>query len=339
MPLSIAMSQSQTSDALKLSVVVPCFNEQEVIETLYRRLLACCETYTAGSYEVLMIDDGSSDSTWPLIEHIAKQNSHFVGVRLSRNHGHQLALTAGLKISQGERVLIIDADLQDPPELLGEMMTLMDGGADVVYGKRTRRHGESSFKKATASLFYRTISYMSDVSLPVDVGDFRLMSKQVVEVLNSMPEEYRFVRGMVAWAGFQQKEVLYERNARHAGATKYPLRKMIRFAIDAITGFSTFPLRVSTYLAVVCMIISIVMLLYVFYAWAVLDTVPGWASLMTVMLMLSTIQMYALGIVGEYIGRTYMQTKRRPLFIVKEIVSNSSMVRAKSDRKMGHKID
>ncbi|MBF1999662.1 MAG: glycosyltransferase family 2 protein [Synechococcales cyanobacterium M58_A2018_015] len=306
-----------------LSVVVPCFNEQDVLESLYQRLTQVCQDCVGDRYEILLIDDGSSDLTWPLIKRLTQRDAHIIGVNLSRNHGHQLALTAGLFLCRGQRVFIIDADLQDPPELLTAMMEQMDNGADVVYGKRIRREGETWFKKTTASLFYRLLNWMTDVEIPVDTGDFRLMDRNVVEVLRAMPEQYRFIRGMVAWAGFNQVEIPYERAARQAGMTKYPLKKMINFALDAITGFSIFPLRISTYLAIISLMLSIGLVLYVLYSWIFLDAAKGWTSLMAIILVFNSMQMWLLGIIGEYLGRTYLQTKNRPLFIVREIASSA----------------
>jgi polyisoprenyl-phosphate glycosyltransferase len=311
---------------IKLSAVVPCFNEQEVLESLYQRLSKACQVCVGESYEILLVDDGSSDLTWSMIKRLTQRDRHIIGINLSRNHGHQLALTAGLSLCRGQRVFVIDADLQDPPELLGAMMQQMDAGADVVYGKRLQRHGETWFKKTTASLFYRILNSMTEVDIPVDTGDFRLMNRQVVDVLQSMPEQYRFIRGMVAWAGFNQVEITYERSAREAGDTKYPLKKMINFAIDAITGFSIFPLRISTYLSIISMMLSFCIVMYVLYSWIFLDVAKGWASLMAIMLVFNSMQMWLLGIIGEYLGRTYLQTKNRPLFIVREIASSTSFI-------------
>ncbi|MEO1351591.1 MAG: glycosyltransferase family 2 protein [Cyanobacteria bacterium J06635_15] len=317
-----------SKNEFRLSVVVPCFNEQEVLNALYHRLSTVCRVCVGESYEMILVDDGSFDATWPLIKHFSQQDAHVVGVNLSRNHGQQLALTAGLFLCRGQRVFIVDADLQDPPELLDSMMRLMDQGADVVYGRRIQRHGETWLKKLTASAFYRALKWMTDVDIPTDTGDFRLMDRKVVEVLRSMPEQYRFIRGMVAWAGFNQVEIPYERAAREAGTTKYPLKRMISFAIDAITGFSIFPLRISTYLAIISMISSLGMIVYVLYSWAVLNAVQGWASLMAIILTFNSLQMWLLGIMGEYIGRTYLQTKKRPLFVVREISSSLPSVQS-----------
>lgn len=304
---------------IDLSVVVPCFNEMEMIDVLYVRLSDVCRSCVGKNYEIVLVDDGSIDTTWMQIEELSKSDPHVVGIRLSRNYGHQIALTAGLFSCRGQRVFVIDADLQDPPELLTDMMHLMDKGADVVYGKRTSRQGETWFKKVSASFFYRILDWMTDVDIPTDTGDFRLMDRKVVEVFKSMPEQYRFIRGMVAWTGFNQIAIPYERLERRAGNSKYPLKRMVGFAIDAITSFSNLPLRISLYLSLISMILSFVMLLYVIYAWVVLNTVQGWASLMAVILIFNSIQMFLLGAIGEYVGRIYLESKRRPLFVIRQI--------------------
>jgi len=241
--------------------------------------------------------------------------------------GHQLALTAGLSLTRGERVLIIDADLQDPPELLPEMMAAMDRGADVVYGQRVKREGEGIFKRATAYVFYRVLSALSDVDIPKDTGDFRLMGRKVVEALNGMPERDRFIRGMVAWLGFNQVPLQYSREARFAGTTKYSFRKMARFASDAATGFSVSPLRLGSVLAIVCFFLTGVLAVYVLYAWLALSTVRGWTSILLLFLIFTGIQLLVLGVIGEYVGRTYAESKRRPLFIVSEIATQASQQR------------
>src|SRR5215813_1899613 len=227
-----------------LSVVAPCFNEQEVLPEFLRRIHAVLDGI-GGSSEIVLVDDGSRDGTWQAMTEAAAKSPRVVGVRLMRNHGHQLALTAGLTVCRGQRILIIDADLQDPPELLADMMKLMDQGADVVYGQRRQRDGDTLFKRLTAAAFYRLIGRMTDVQIPLDAGDFRLINRRVLELLMAMPERHRFIRGMVAWIGGKQVPLLYDRQARAAGASKYPLAKMLRFAADAITAFSVVPLKAS----------------------------------------------------------------------------------------------
>jgi polyisoprenyl-phosphate glycosyltransferase len=312
------------SPAVALSAVVPCFNEEAGLPELYSRLSRSCREVAGDSYEVVLVDDGSTDRTWRRIQELAKHDPHVVGVALSRNHGHQLALTAGLSVCSGDRVLILDADLQDPPELVGDMMALMDDeGADVVYGQRLSRDGETWHKKATASLFYRLLAKMTDLPIPSDTGDFRLMTRRALHVLQSMPEQHRFIRGMVSWIGFRQVPFRYARAKRYVGETKYPLRKMIHLAMDAITGFSTQPLRMSMHFAAVLALISIVLLIYTLVGWLYFDTVAGWTSLMVVVLILGCAQTLFLGIIGEYLGRLYMQSKQRPLFVISEIARSA----------------
>jgi len=310
-----------TTSAPKLSVVAPCFNEQECLAELYHRLSVVCKTEVADDYEIVLVDDGSSDSTRSVIRKLCESDSHIVGVFLSRNHGHQLALCAGLHICRGERILIIDADLQDPPEILGDMMKLMDNErADVVYGQRRTRRGEPRFKKLSALLFYWLLNRVADVEIPVDAGDFRLMSRRTLDELNRMPERHRFIRGMVTWIGFRQVPMKYERHERFGGETKYPFKKMLRFAIDAISGFSIVPLRFATYLGLTCSVFGMVLFGYTVYSYLTGIAIQGWTTLMTVVLVLGSGQLLVLGVIGEYLGRLYIQSKNRPLFIIDEVV-------------------
>jgi polyisoprenyl-phosphate glycosyltransferase len=315
----VVSSATRANCPVALSAVVPCFNEEAGLLALHARLSNACREAAGDDYEIVLVDDGSTDETWLRIRSLSETDPHVVGVNLSRNHGHQLALTAGLSVCGGSRVLIIDADLQDPPELLAEMMILMDDGADVVYGQRISRAGETWYKKSTASLFYRLLQKMTDVPIPVDTGDFRLISRRALDVLQAMPEQHRFIRGMVSWIGFTQVPFRYHRAERSAGITKYPLHKMVRFALDAITGFSTQPLRVSVYFGMLLGLVSATLLVYTFASWLFLDAVHGWTSLMAVVLMLGSAQMLFLGILGEYVGRLFMQSKQRPLFVIAEV--------------------
>jgi dolichol-phosphate mannosyltransferase len=314
-----------TTPTPKLSVVSPCYNEEGSLSELYRRLTAVCKGQAGEDYEIVLIDDGSSDHTRSLITQLSSDDPHVVGVLLSRNHGHQLALSAGLQVCRGERVLIIDADLQDPPELLGDMMKLMDEGADVVYGQRRERRGESPFKKLSAMLFYRLLNRLVDIKIPIDTGDFRLMSRRTLDELNRMPERHRFIRGMVSWIGFQQVPLLYERHERFAGETKYPFRKMMRFAIDAISGFSIVPLRIATYLGFFCSILGLLFFGYTAYSYFAGIAIQGWTTLMTVVLILGSGQLLVLGVIGEYLGRLYIQSKSRPLFIIEKVVRGTAV--------------
>lgn len=317
-----------------ISVVSPCYNEQESVAELCRRLSDTCKTLVGDEYEIVLVDDGSADSTRGKISDICKSDSHIIGVFLSRNHGHQLALSAGLQVCRGERIFIIDADLQDPPELLGDMMRLMDDeGADVVYGKRSERLGESTFKKLSAAVFYRLLNKLVDVPIPVDTGDFRLMSRRTLAELNRMPEQHRFIRGMVSWIGFRQVPLSYQRQERLGGETKYPLKRMLRFAIDAITGFSTVPLRLATYLGFVCSIFGLMLLGYTAYSYISGIAIQGWTTLMTVVLVLGSGQLLVLGVIGEYLGRLYIQSKNRPLFVIEEIVRGAGRDQTSQHRR------
>lgn len=301
-----------------LSVVTPCYNEQACLAELHRRVSEACRRVT-DDYEIVLVDDGSTDGTWAKLCELGEADPHVVAVRLSRNHGHQLALTAGLSICRGQRVLILDADLQDPPELLAEMWARMDAGADVVYGQRRRREGDTVFKRATARVFYAAINWLSDTEIPPNTGDFRLISRRALDVLKDMPEQHRFIRGMVSWVGFTQQAVTYDRDPRFAGETKYPLRKMVRLASDAIASFSTKPLRLAGLLSFLTALVAVAVLVYVGISWLTGHTVSGWTSLMGGMALLSSVQLLVLALMGSYIGRMYEQAKNRPLFIVQDI--------------------
>ena len=308
----------------RLSVVVPAFNEQEVIAETHRRLRAACVASVGDDFEIVYVNDGSRDRTWAMLCDIAAQDANVVAVELSRNFGHQLALCAGLELCRGERILMIDADLQDPPELLGEMMAKIDAGADIVYGKRTERLGETAFKRGTAAAFYRLLDRLTDVEIPTDTGDFRLVTRQVLEALKQLPESHRFVRGLFAWLGFNQAALPYTRQERFAGETKYPLRRMLRLAVDAITGFSTVPLRAALWLAMIGFVIALCVGAYAVGSWLFFDTVRGWASIVGVIALFASAQLLCLAILGEYIGRMFIETKGRPLAVVREVVVRSS---------------
>ncbi|HEY1142660.1 MAG TPA: glycosyltransferase family 2 protein [Sphingomicrobium sp.] len=305
----------------QLSIVVPCFNEEACLPELHRRLGAAARSAFGEDYEIVLINDGSKDRTWPVMRELAAGDPHVAGLNLSRNHGHQLALTAGLDLCRGETILIIDADLQDPPELLPAMFDAMrEQEADVVYGVRRSRAGETAFKRATAHGFYRLLSRATEIDIPVDAGDFRLMSRRALNALLAMPEQSRFIRGMVAWIGFRQVPFLYDRDQRFAGETKYPLRKMVRFALDALTGFSSAPLKLASHAGLFLSFGSVLILGYIAYAWITGQSIQGWTSLMFVVVVLGAVQMFVLALMGEYIGRLYNEAKRRPLYIVQEVV-------------------
>jgi dolichol-phosphate mannosyltransferase len=305
---------------MMLSIVVPCFNEEACLHTLHQRLSAAARATFGDDYELLLVNDGSRDRSWPIMRELAATDPNVVAVNLSRNHGHQLALTAGLDLCSGDLILIIDADLQDPPELLGDMVeTMRREKADVVYGVRKTRAGETPFKRATAHGFYRLLARATEVDIPLDAGDFRLMSRRALDVLLAMPEQARFIRGMVSWLGFRQVPILYDRDVRFAGETKYPLRKMMRFAFDALTGFSSAPLKLASHAGLALSVGSVLIVLYILYAWISGHSIQGWTSLMLVVVVLGAVQMFVLALMGEYIGRLYNEAKRRPLYIVQEI--------------------
>ena len=303
-----------------LSIVVPCFNEEACLAELYQRLGGAARAAIGEDYELVLVNDGSRDGSWPIMRRLAAEDSHVVAVNLSRNHGHQLALTAGLDLCRGATILIIDADLQDPPELLSPMLAAMrESQADVIYGVRKSRAGETAFKRATAHGFYRLLSRATEVDIPLDAGDFRLMSRRALDALLAMPEQARFIRGMVAWIGFRQMPFAYDRAERFAGETEYPFRKMMRFAFDALTGFSSAPLKLASHAGLWLSLGSVLLILYIAYAWATGQNIQGWTSLMLVVVILGAIQMFVLALMGEYIGRLYNEAKRRPLYIVQEV--------------------
>jgi glycosyltransferase involved in cell wall biosynthesis len=308
-----------------VSVVVPCFDEAEVLPEFFRRCSAAARTAAGESYEIVLVDDGSSDGTWPAIEALAATDRHVVGVRLLRNHGHQLASTAGLAAAMGRRVLLIDADLQDPPELLAEMMRLMDQGADVVYGRRTDRDGEGWPKRASANIFYRVLSWLADAPIPRDAGDFRLMSRTIVDAFLLMPEQHRFIRGMVSWIGGRQVALPYARAARQAGTTKYPFRKMVRLAIDAVTSFSVRPLRIATWFGLIFALVALALVVFSLVQWSRGAVIDGWTSLMAATSLFAGVQLIVLGIFGEYLGRLVQESKNRPLFLVAGVRRGDSL--------------
>jgi polyisoprenyl-phosphate glycosyltransferase len=323
-----------------LSIVVPCFNEEEVLREFHRQMTAAARARFGQKFELIFVDDGSADNTWKLINELSAEDRNVVAVRLSRNHGHQLALTAGLSTVRGDLVLVIDADLQDPPELLGPMYDMMvREDADVVYGQRRSRAGESRFKKKSAEAFYRLLANLTRVSIPVDTGDFRLMSRRISDQVVQMPEHDRFIRGMVAWLGFKQVAFEYDRNARFAGSTKYPMTKMIGFAADALVSFSMVPLRIATYIGALLTTVLTFVGIAAAVSWIFSGTVPGWTSLTLLFVMISSVQLLVLGLIGEYVGRTYIQSKHRPLFVISNIHRRGRLPeRLSSDRSLGGKM-
>jgi polyisoprenyl-phosphate glycosyltransferase len=305
-----------------ISVVAPCFNEQQVLSEFLSRVRQVCETVSSHGYEIVLVDDGSQDATWAVICEQAQSHAEIVGVRLSRNFGHQAAVTAGVSVARGEFILLIDADLQDPPELLTDFLNEMNRTeADVVYGKRISRAGETRFKTATAAIFYRFLTKISDTPIPLDTGDFRLMKAWVARAFLSMPEQQRFVRGMISWIGGRQVAIPYARQSRHAGETAYSLTRMVFLALDAITSFSIVPLRLATWLGVFAIAVAAVLFLFTVFAWLAGATVIGWSSLMTSIVWFSGVQLLVLGVIGEYLGRVFSEAKRRPPFYIQAMVS------------------
>ncbi|MDQ8164978.1 MAG: glycosyltransferase family 2 protein [Gemmatimonadota bacterium] len=310
---------SRASGSFRLSIVVPCFNEQEVLATTHARLTAAGRPIPGADLEIVYVDDGSKDRTLELLRNIAATDRAVRVIALSRNFGHQKALSAGLQSATGDAVVLIDADLQDPPEVITEFVARWRAGVDVAYGVRKRREGESRFKLLTAHAYYRMMGRVSDHDIPFDAGDFRLLDRAVIDALLTMPERDRFMRGMIAWVGFRQEAVPYDRAARVAGETKYPLRKMIRFALDGIFSFSATPLRLATYLGFFASGLAVIGVLYAFFLRLTTSAVvPGWATLLIAVLFLGGVQLVSLGIIGEYIARIYGEVKERPLYVVRE---------------------
>jgi glycosyltransferase involved in cell wall biosynthesis len=303
----------------RYSIIAPIFNEIDNLPALYQRVSAVMDG-TGEPWEFIMVDDGSSDGSTAAILDLSSRDDKIVPVIFARNFGHQIAVTAGLDYSRGDAVIIIDADLQDPPEVMLELIQKWREGYEVVYAVRSKREGETWFKLFTAAAFYRTIQRITDVKLPRDTGDFRLLDRKVVNVLNQMRERHRFLRGMSVWVGFKQTGVEYERAERFAGETKYPLKKMLRLASDAITGFSYFPLQVATYLGFIAAGLSIVSIpVVIILRLTGSHPLLGQATTLIAVLFLGGVQLISLGMLGEYIGRLYDEAKGRPLYIVREI--------------------
>ncbi len=302
------------------SIVAPIYNELGNIPELYRRVHAVMEGI-GEPWELLLVDDGSTDGSAEALQDLYKQDTlHVRVIHFARNFGHAIAVTAGMDHARGQAVILIDADLQDPPEILPDLIAKWREGNEVVYAVRAKREGESWFKQATASLFYRLLFRIAEVDIPLDTGDFRLMDRRVVDAVGSMRERHRFVRGMVSWVGFRQTGVEYVRSERFSGQTKYPLRKMLRFAWDGITGFSYTPLQLATYLGFVIAGLSALAILLVIYLRAFTNTHPleGQATTLVMVLFLGGVQLISLGIIGEYLGRIYNEVKGRPLYVVRD---------------------
>ncbi|QPA32889.1 glycosyltransferase family 2 protein [Thermaerobacillus caldiproteolyticus] len=303
---------------VKYSVIIPVYNEALVIRETYKRLKTVMEQ-TDGPYELLFVNDGSEDETLSILKELSVKDETVKYLDFSRNFGHQIAITAGMDYAAGEAVIIIDADLQDPPELILQMIQKWKEGYEVVYAKRTKRKGETVFKKVTAHVFYRLLRASTEIDIPLDTGDFRLIDRKVCDQLVSMRERSRFVRGLVSWVGFKQTAIEYERDERFAGETKYPLKKMLRFSMDGITSFSYKPLKLASLLGFLLSFSSVIWMFVVLYLKLFTDsTVAGWSSLLMATLFFNGVVLIMLGVMGEYIGRIYDEVKHRPLYILKD---------------------
>ncbi len=307
-----------------ISLVVPAMNEAEGIDAFYLRASAVLRGLDALDHEIIFIDDGSTDQTFAALSRIAAADPRVRVIKFSRNFGHQVAITAGIDHARGECIVIIDSDLQDPPEVIPAMVAKWREGSDVVYGQRSERVGETGFKLVTANAFYRLLRYLTRMDIPVDVGDFRLLSARAAGHLRDMREKDRFVRGLVSWIGFRQTPVPYRREARHAGSTKYPFRKMLRFAIDGITSFSIAPLRVASWFGFVASLLAFTYIASVPIQWYLGITVSGFATIVVAILFLGGVQLICLGIIGEYVGRLYTELKPRPMYIVEESIGGDA---------------
>ena len=327
------MSPTRSSRPPTLSVVAPIYNERESLPEFVRRTAAVL-TEIGEPWEIVVVDDGSSDGSTQILEDLARRDRRLRPVIFSRNFGHQIAATAGLDHCRGQAAILIDADLQDPPELLPELVARWREGYQVVYAIRTERAGESWFKTATASLFYRAIYRITDVRIPMDTGDFRLLDRRVLDALSGMRERHRFLRGMSAWVGFTQIGVPYKREARFAGETKYPVRKMVRLALNAVTSFSHFPLQIATFLGFLCAGLSAAAILtVVILRMSGNQAFFGQATTLIAVLFLGGIQLISLGLLGEYLGRVYDEVKGRPLYVLRRGPDDPSPLPARRSRK------
>lgn len=304
-------------------MVLPCYNESEVIVETHRRVTAVCQSI-GRPYELICVNDGSADNTRAKLAVLSQSDPQLVVVNLSRNHGHQAALSAGLHFTRGERIMIMDADLQDPPELLPEMLQKMEQGADVVYAQRRTRFGDGLLKRVFCAVYYRLLHWLADTHIPLDTGDFRLISRRVRDLIVAMPERQRFIRGMVSWVGFRQEPILYDRDARFAGETKYPFRKLLALALDGIFSSTCKPLRFALPVGVAAISLSLIFGVYAVVSWLFVSRTPqGWPSLMAAIAFFGGTQLIVLGILGEYLGRVFEQTRGRPLFMVDSVIRSS----------------
>lgn len=307
----------------KLSIVIPMYYEEEVAKECYERMIRVCGSIQNYEYEIIFVNDGSKDKTLEILENIAKSDKNVKIISFSRNFGHQAAVTAGLKYVTGDCILIIDADLQDPPELLPEMLKLWEQGNEVIYGKRKKRDGESKLKLLTASMFYKTLNALSDVEIPKDTGDFRLVDRKVVDTINALPEHNKFLRGLFSWVGYKQYAFKYERKERFAGKTKYPLKKMLKLAADGIIGFSTKPLKLVGGLGIISIVLSFLILVYALCSFAFdwNNVEAGWTSIMVTVTFFSGVQLVSIWVLAEYIGRIYDETRGRPQYVIDKTIN------------------
>ncbi|MFA9290294.1 MAG: glycosyltransferase family 2 protein [Solirubrobacteraceae bacterium] len=305
-------------NTVALSIVVPVFNEEKNLPILCEKLKKIC-TNLVDSYEIILVNDGSKDNSFAVMKKLSVENSSIFYVNLSRNFGHQIAVTAGLEKTSGEAVVIIDADLQDPPELIQEMYKKYKLGYEVVYAKRNSRKGETFLKKITANYFYKILNKITNINIPLNTGDFRLIDHKIVHYLKKMPEQNKFLRGQIAWLGFRQTEVLFDRDERLYGKTNYTYGKMFKLAIDAITSFSNLPLQLVTRLGFMISFLSFLIILFAFYSHFILErTMTGWTSIIISSTFIGGIQLFVIGIIGEYLARINTNVLNRPLYIVDE---------------------
>ena len=307
----------------KISIVIPMYFEEEVANECYYRTKDVLESINNYEYEIVFVNDGSKDKTLEILEKIAEENKNVKVISFSRNFGHQAAVTCGLKYTTGDAVVIMDADMQDPPEVIVDMIKLWEDGNEVIYAKRKIRKGETKFKLFTAKMFYKLLNGLSDVEIPKDTGDFRLADKKVVEVINSLPEHNKFLRGLFSWVGFKQIPLEYERKERFAGKTKYPLKKMLKLASDGITSFSTKPLKVLGVLGIISIFVSVILLIYALFSFAfkLNSLTPGWTSLMVTITFLGGMQLLSIWLISEYIGKIYDESKGRPEYIIDKTIN------------------
>ena len=325
----------QTPDSCLLSVIVPAYNEEEVLPIFHARLVAALANVREldGRWEVIYVNDGSKDGTLRILKQLQLTDPAIGVAALSRNFGKEAAMSAGLKLACGDAVILIDADLQDPPELIGEMVRVWQKGADVVNMKRSSRQGETWFKKASAAWFYKVINWLSEVHIPENVGDFRLLSRRAVDALNQLPERNRFMKGLFAWIGYKQVVVEYDRHPRAAGETKWPYLKLLNFAIEGITGFSVVPLRLASYAGFLTALSAFIYALFLLVKTLMIgDSVRGFPTLILTILILGGLQLMAMGIIGEYLGRLFMESKRRPLFLIDEYVAPQAVASVAAEK-------